>query len=159
MRIFLYFGERKREMWSGWERREARKDETERISLAGSPKMPDRARDDSLKPERERLACATGRHRKHQHQPQCRQLLLYRRAQAERQARAERHLHRERTEGGREVSTLLEIITSPTVGNRTLPATARIAGSVFVLPECRTGRRVYSLKKNKQNKQTTGLAV
>ena len=48
-------------MWSGWERREARKDETERISLAGSPKMPDRARDDSLKPERERLGLGKGK--------------------------------------------------------------------------------------------------
>ena len=48
-------------MWSGWERREARKDETERISLAGSPKMPDRARDDSQKPERERLGLGKGK--------------------------------------------------------------------------------------------------
>ena len=59
MRIFHYFCGRKREKRSGWGRREARKGETERISLAGSPKTPDGARDD-LREARKR---ETGRER------------------------------------------------------------------------------------------------
>ena len=61
MRIFHYFCSRKRERRSDLSRREARKGETERKSLAGSPKTSDGARDNlrearKRKTGRERLA-------------------------------------------------------------------------------------------------------